>query len=78
MRFIVDLEIRENLANPTATDEDPLDSRLNPDLLLKGSKNAHPWCHSPETWADAVMESAEKYGYDDTFHTRDIDLAGSS
>ena len=66
VHFIVNLEMRENHADPKSMDEDTLDKSLDTyppkgyDIQVS---------HSPETWVDAVMAAAEEHGYDNVLAT---------
>jgi hypothetical protein len=66
VQFIVSLEVREDLAGPKMKDGPPLDPRLCPSHPNRFEGDAQVR-HSPETWADAVMEEAERHGYDNIF-----------
>ena len=62
VHFIVDLEIRENDADPKSKskDEDTLDKSLD---IYPPRGYEFQVSHSPETWVDAVMAAAEEHGY---------------
>ena len=61
VHFIVNLEMRENDADPKSKDEDTLDNSL--DIYPPKGYDIQV-SHSPETWIDAVMAAAEEHGYD--------------
>ncbi|KAL9597822.1 MAG: hypothetical protein Q9219_004899 [cf. Caloplaca sp. 3 TL-2023] len=63
VRFLFDLEQREKLAYPDIYDCRPHDKSLDP-LPPKGYEDSPEVSRDPQTWADAVIDSAEKYGYD--------------
>ena len=67
VHFIVNLEMRENEADPKSNDEDTLDKSLD---IYPPKGYGIQVSHSPETWVDAVMAAAEEHGYDKILATR--------
>ena len=63
VRFILDLEKREIIAYPESVQDCALDPSINPVSPFRAVDGSAR--HDPETWADALIEAAEKHGYDD-------------
>ena len=68
VRFILDLERREIIAHPRSVQDCAWDPNINPGSPITAVDGSTR--HDPETWADALIEAAEKYGYDDGPITR--------
>ena len=68
VRFVLDLEQRENIAYPESVQDYGSDSDISPRSHIKAVDGSER--HGPESWADAHIEKAEKYGYDSGFTTR--------
>lgn len=69
VRFIVDLEMRENDEYLKSRCESTLDKSLDICGTPRGYKDDRQVCHNSDTWVEAVMAAGEKYGYDDNFDT---------
>jgi hypothetical protein len=66
VKFIVNLEMREELAFPKAKGYIPLDPTLCPESPVKcGSEEENYVRYCPMQWAQAIMAAAKKFGYDD-------------
>ena len=71
VEFIAGLEAREELAFPKSKNELSQEKWLNPSPPTKSEGGDHEVCRcSPEAWADAHIEAAEKHGYDSIYKTR--------
>ena len=71
IEFIAGLEAREELAFPKLKNELSQDKWLNPSPPTESEGGDHEVCRcSPEAWADAHIEAAEKHGYDSIYETR--------
>ncbi|KAL9631021.1 MAG: hypothetical protein Q9164_006116 [Protoblastenia rupestris] len=68
VRFILDLEKREIIAHPESAQDCAWDPSINPGSPIRAVDGSAR--HDPNTWADALIEAAEKYGYDDDPITR--------
>ena len=68
VHFIVNLEMRENHADPNSRDESTLEKGLDRCHTPQGFDSRV--CHSPETWVDAVIATAEEHGYGNIFYTQ--------
>ena len=68
VHFILDLEEREFAAHPWTVHQRGSDKRLNPcsPVWAGKSKDAST---SPDTWADALVETGDMYGYDEDHWT---------
>ncbi len=63
VKFIADLETRENLASAETKDHHHRDTYLDPHPP-EGYEDKGQVCRDPETWTEAVIDAAEKHGYD--------------
>lgn len=63
VKFIADLETRENLASTETKDHHHHDTHLDPHPP-EGYEDNGQVCRDPETWTEAVLDAAEKHGYD--------------
>lgn len=70
VKFIADLEAREEVAFSQSKNEPFLDKSLHPSSP-KGFEGNRRVCCSPEAWADALIVAAEKHGYDNIIQTYD-------
>jgi hypothetical protein len=68
VKFIADLEAREEVAFSQSKNEPFLDKSLHPSSP-KGFEGNRQVCCSPEAWADALIVAAEKHGYDNIYQT---------
>ncbi|KAL9099972.1 MAG: hypothetical protein Q9163_004598 [Psora crenata] len=68
VRFVLDLERREAIASPESVQDGALDPSLNPGPHLRAVDGRAG--RDPKTWADSLIEAAEKHGYDDDHTTR--------
>ena len=68
VRFVLDLEKIEIIAHPKSVRDCAWDPSINPGSPIRAVDGSAR--HDPETWADALIEAAEKYGYDDDPITR--------
>ncbi|KAL8708976.1 MAG: hypothetical protein Q9220_006184 [cf. Caloplaca sp. 1 TL-2023] len=66
--FIFDLEQRENLAHPKSHEVTLHDPYLDP-IPPEGYTKDDPVSHEPETWADASLKAAQKYGLENVPRT---------
>lgn len=72
VEFIAGLEAREELAFPKLKNELSQEKRINPSPPTESERGDHEVCRcSPEAWADAHIEAAEKHGYDSICETRE-------
>ena len=62
VRFILDLEKREMIARGESVEDYGSDPSIDPRSPIRAVDESAR--HDPETWADALIEGAEKYGYD--------------
>lgn len=63
VRFVLDLEKREMIAHPESVQDCAWDPSIHPRSPIRAVDGSAR--HAPETWADALIEVAEKHGYDD-------------
>ncbi|KAI9738859.1 MAG: hypothetical protein M1834_008366 [Cirrosporium novae-zelandiae] len=68
VRFIVSLEVREDLTSPKTENKPLLDTSLCPGAP-KGFEKNYQVRNNPETWVDANMTAAEEHGYDNILDT---------
>lgn len=68
VRFVLDLEKRERMAHPESAQDCARDPCIDPESPIRAVDGSAR--RKPETWADALIEAAEKHGYDDDPYTR--------